>query len=77
MVRVLKFLEPIRNSLLSIKNRLCCNKKFEYMTFSRQDENNSKKELNELGKEGWKLISGSFNSNKERYTFWLQREVKE
>ena len=75
MIRVLKFLEPIRNSLSAIKNILCKEEKYEYLVFSKHDDENARKELNILGKEGWDLISVTYDSGKEKSTFWLQRKI--
>ena len=75
MIRILKFLEPIRNSLSAIKNILYKEERFEYTVFSKQNNESANKELNILGKDGWKLISVTYDSNKEKSTFWLQRKI--
>lgn len=77
MVRVLKFLEPIKNSLSVIKHQLCKEEFYEFNSFSMHDTENAKKELNILGKDGWSLVSVTFDSNKNRSIFWLQRKIKE
>ena len=77
MVRVLKFLEPIRDSLLKIKSKLNEEPKWEYSFFSYQNLEAAQKQLNSAGKDGWELVSTSFDSNKDKTTYWVKRRIRD
>ena len=77
MVRVLKFLEPIRDSLFKIKSKLNEDPKWEYSFFSYQNLETAQKQLNSAGNDGWELVSTSFDLDSNKTTFWMKRRVRD
>lgn len=77
MIRVLNFLQPIRDSLLKIKVKLCKDEKFEYRTV-QYDTTPDLTEMNTFGSEGWELISVNTTGADTfhlKYQFWFKRRL--
>lgn len=77
MIRVLKFLQPIRDSLLKIKAKLCKDERFEYKMV-QYDITPNLIEMNAFGFEGWELVSVNTIGTDMfhlKYQLWFKRRL--